>query len=147
MVRTMTINDYENVEKLWKKIKGFVIRSIDDSKDGIERFLKRNPTTCVVAEEEGRIVGSILCGHDGRKGCMYHVCVDPDFRRKGIGKSMVLFAIEKLQEEKINDVSIIAFTANDIGNAFWKKLGWELRRDINSYEVELNKENLRTVNK
>ena len=147
MVRTMTINDYENVEKLWKKIKGFVIRSIDDSKDGIERFLKRNPTTCVVAEEEGRIVGSILCGHDGRKGCMYHVCVDPDFRRKGIGKSMVLFAIEKLQEEKINDVSIIAFTANDIGNAFWKKLGWELRRDINSYEVELNKENVRTVNK
>ncbi len=147
MVRTMTINDYENVEKLWKKIKGFVIRSIDDSKDGIERFLKRNPTTCVVAEEEGRIVGSILCGHDGRKGCMYHVCVDPDFRRKGIGKSMVLYAIEKLQEEKINDVSIIAFTANDIGNAFWKKLGWELRCDINSYEVELNKENVRTVNK
>ncbi|MCR5082154.1 MAG: GNAT family N-acetyltransferase [Parasporobacterium sp.] len=147
MVRTMTINDYENVEKLWEKIKGFVIRSIDDSKDGIERFLKRNPTTCVVAEEEGRIVGSILCGHDGRKGCMYHVCVDPDFRRKGIGKSMVLFAIEKLQEEKINDVSIIAFTANDIGNAFWKKLGWELRCDINSYEVELNKANVRTVNK
>ncbi len=147
MVRTMTINDYENVEKLWKKIKGFVIRSIDDSKDGIERFLKRNPTTCVVAEEEGRIVGSILCGHDGRKGCMYHVCVDPDFRRKGIGKSMVLYAIDKLQEEKINDVSIIAFTANDIGNAFWKKLGWELRCDINSYEVELNKENVRTVNK
>ncbi len=147
MVRTMTINDYENVEKLWKKIKGFVIRSIDDSKDGIERFLKRNPTTCVVAEEEGRIVGSILCGHDGRKGCMYHVCVDPDFRRKGIGKSMVLYAIEKLQEEKINDVSIIAFTANDIGNAFWKKLGWELRCDINSYEVELNKANVRTVNK
>ncbi len=147
MIRTMTINDYENVKNLWDRIKGFVIRSIDDSKEGIERFIKRNPTTCVVAEENGRIIGSILCGHDGRKGCMYHVCVDPDHRRKGIGKAMVLFAMEKLQEEMINDVSIIAFTANDIGNAFWKKLGWELRCDINSYEVELNKNNIRTVNK
>ena len=99
MIRTMTINDYENVKNLWDRIKGFVIRSIDDSKEGIERFIKRNPTTCVVAEENGRIIGSILCGHDGRKGCMYHVCVDPDHRRKGIGKAMVLFAMEKLQEE------------------------------------------------
>ena len=65
MVRIMTIEDYEGVYALWKKIKGFGIRSIDDSKEGVARFLKRNPTTSVVAEKDGRIVGSILCGHDG----------------------------------------------------------------------------------
>ena len=67
----MTIDDYDEVYALWKKIKGFGIRSIDDSREGVERFLRRNPTTSVVAEEDGHIVGSILCGHDGRRGCLY----------------------------------------------------------------------------
>ena len=67
-VRTMQIEDYEGVHELWMTIKGFGIRSIDDSKEGVERFLKRNPTTSVVAEMDGKIVGSILCGHDGRRG-------------------------------------------------------------------------------
>ena len=67
-VRTMQIEDYEGVHELWMTIKGFGIRSIDDSKEGVERFLKRNPTTSVVAEMDGKIEGSILCGHDGRRG-------------------------------------------------------------------------------
>ena len=64
MIRVMTIEDYDEVYKLWKKIRGFGIRSIDDSKEGVERFLRRNPTTSFVAVKEGKIVGSILCGHD-----------------------------------------------------------------------------------
>ena len=127
MVRIMTIEDYEGVYALWKKIKGFGIRSIDDSKEGVARFLKRNPTTSFVAEKDGRIVGSILCGHDGRRGCLYHVCVDEDYRRHGIGKRMVVFAMKALKEEKINKVSLIAFTENDIGNAFWNTIGWTER--------------------
>ena len=70
MIRVMTIDDYDEVYALWKKIKGFGIRSIDDSREGVDRFLRRNPTTSVVAEEDGHIVGSILCGHDGRRGCL-----------------------------------------------------------------------------
>ncbi len=146
MIRNMTCDDYEEVNKLWHTIKGFVLRSIDDSRDGVERFIKRNPTTCVVAEEDGKIVGSILCGHDGRKGCMYHVCVDPAYRRRGIGKAMVSFALDKLKEEMINDVSIIAFSKNDVGNIFWNKLGWEMQDNINSYEIRINKSNIRTEN-
>ena len=65
MIRVMTIEDYDGVYALWKKIRGFGIRSIDDSREGVGRFLKRNPTTSVVAEKDGKIVGSILCGHDG----------------------------------------------------------------------------------
>ncbi|MBE6014846.1 MAG: GNAT family N-acetyltransferase [Lachnospiraceae bacterium] len=146
MIRNMTFDDYEEVNKLWHRIKGFVLRSIDDSAEGVKRFIERNPGTCVVAVEDGAIVGSILCGHDGRKGCMYHVCVAPEYRRRGIGKSMVAFALEKLKEEKINDVSIIAFSKNDVGNLFWKELGWEMQSNINSYEIRINDRNVRTEN-
>ena len=110
MIRTMTIDDYDGVHELWMTIKGFGIRSVDDSREGVERFLKRNPSTSVVAEEDGKIVGGILCGHDGRRGCLYHVCVHEDYRRKGIGKAMVVRAMEKLKEENISKVSLIAFT-------------------------------------
>ena len=146
MVRIMTIEDYEGVYALWKKIKGFGIRSIDDSKEGVARFLKRKQTTNVVAEKDGRIVGSILCGHDGRRGCLYHVCVDEDYRRHGIGKRMVVFAMKALKEEKINKVSLIAFTENDIGNAFWNTIGWTERLDLNYYDFTLNEENITAFN-
>jgi ribosomal protein S18 acetylase RimI-like enzyme len=142
MVRVMKIEDYDQIYALWSKIKGFGIRSIDDSREGIERFLKRNPTTSVVAEEDGKIVGAILCGHDGRRGCFYHVCVDEEYRMRGIGKSMVVFAMEALKEEKINKVSLIAFTKNDIGNTFWKEIGWTKREDLNYYDFTLNEENI-----
>ena len=142
MVRVMRIEDYDQIYALWSKIKGFGIRSIDDSREGIERFIKRNPTTSVVAEEDGKIVGAILCGHDGRRGCFYHVCVEEEYRMRGIGKSMVVFAMEALKEEKINKVSLIAFTQNDIGNTFWKEIGWTKREDLNYYDFTLNEENI-----
>lgn len=146
MIREMVIEDYDGVYALWKKIKGFGLRSIDDSREGVERFLKRNPTSSVVAEEDGRIVGSILCGHDGRRGCFYHVCVDADYRRRGIGKAMVVFAMEALQREGINKVSLIAFTQNDVGNAFWNTIGWDQRLDLNYYDFTLNEANITAFN-
>ncbi|MEE1085586.1 MAG: GNAT family N-acetyltransferase [Schaedlerella sp.] len=146
MIRAMKIEDYDQVYALWMTIKGFGIRSIDDSKIGVERFLKRNPTTSVVAVEDGKIVGSILCGHDGRRGCLYHVCVHKDHRRKGIGKEMVVYAMEALKAEGINKVSLIAFTKNDIGNAFWNTIGWTKREDLNYYDFTLNDENITAFN-
>ena len=133
MIRIMTIEDYDGVYSLWMKIKGFGIRSVDDSREGIARFLKRNPTTSVVAVEDGQIVGSILCGHDG-------------FRRKGIGKAMVVKAMEALRQEGISKVSLIAFTKNDIGNAFWNTIGWTERLDLNYYDFVLNAENITAFN-
>lgn len=146
MIRIMTIDDYDGVYALWMKIKGFGIRSIDDSREGVSRFLKRNPATSVVAEEDGKIVGSILCGHDGRRGCMYHVCVDREYRRRGIGKGMVVMAMEALKKEEISKVSLIAFTKNDVGNAFWNTIGWTERLDLNYYDFVLNTENITAFN-
>jgi len=145
-VRVMTIDDYDEVRALWMSIHGFAIRSIDDSREGVVRFIKRNPTTSVVAIEDGHVVGAILCGHDGRRGCLYHVCVKEDYRLRGIGKAMVVFCMEALKAEKINKVSLIAFTANDIGNAFWKQIGWVKREDLNYYDFVLNSENITAFN-
>ena len=145
-IRVMEAKDYDGVKSLWMTIKGFGIRSLDDSREGVERFLKRNPTTSVVAEEDGKIVGAILCGHDGRRGCLYHVCVEKDYRMQGIGKSMVVFCMEALKKEQINKVSLIAFTQNDIGNAFWKQIGWTKREDLNYYDFTLNEKNITAFN-
>ena len=141
-IRTMTIEDYPGVHKLWMSISRFAIRSLDDSREGVEAFLKRNPTSSVVAVKDGQIVGSILCGHDGRRGCMYHVCVHKDHRMMGIGKSMVVYCMEALKREHISKISLIAFTSNDIGNAFWKEIGWTKREDLNYYDFVLNQDNI-----
>ena len=91
-------------------------------------------------------MGAILCGHDGRRGCLYHVCVAQDWRMRGIGKAMVVFCMEALKAENINKVSLIAFTKNDIGNAFWKQIGWTKREDLNYYDFTLNEANITAFN-
>ena len=141
-LRVMQVADYDEVYQLWMTIDGFGIRTIDDSKEGVARFLKRNPTTSVVAEAEGKIVGAILCGHDGRRGCFYHVCVRKEYRKHGIGKAMAVFCMQALQKEQINKVSLIAFQTNEGGNQFWRKVGWTFREDLNYYDFTLNEENI-----
>ena len=146
MIRQMKIEDFEEVHNLWMEIHGFGIRSVDDSKEGVERFIRRNPTTSMVAEKDGKIIGSILCGHDGRRGCLYHVCVQENYRKHGIGQKMVEACLEALKKENINKVNLIAFQKNGVGNRFWRGLGWTYREDVNYYECVLNEENVTTFN-
>ena len=141
-IRVMAPEDYDKVYQLWLSITGFGIRSVDDSREGVARFLKRNPTTSVVAEQNGRIVGSIMCGHDVRTGCFYHVCVARDYRKHGVGYRMVRFAVRALIEEGVSKVTLIAFKENQVGNVFWKSLGWTQREDVNYYDLILNEENI-----
>ncbi|MCF0130459.1 MAG: GNAT family N-acetyltransferase [Pseudobutyrivibrio sp.] len=142
-IRTMTAEDFDKVHELWMTIHGFAIRSIDDSKEGVLPFLKRNEGLSVVAQtNDGQIVGTILVGHDGRRACLYHVCVREDFRKQGIGKSMVAEALRRLKNEGISKVTIIAFTKNEVGNVFWKAGGWTQRQDVYTYDFVLNEENI-----
>lgn len=142
ILREMTIEDYDNVYALWLSIQGFGIRSVDDSRTGIEKFLKRNPSTSVVAVQSGTVVGSILCGHDGRRGCFYHVCVAKGYRGYGIGQKMTHFALAALREEGISKVNLVAFQENEIGNQFWQSMGWTVRADFNYYECIINEDNM-----
>ncbi len=137
----MTASDYDEVRALWLTIRGFGIRTLDDSREEIERFIARNPTTSVVARLDGRIVGSILCGSDGRQGSLYHVCVAEDCRRRGIGTRMVGYCMERLREMGVNKVALIAFKSNSGGNVFWKTIGWT-SADVNYYEFILNEKNI-----
>ena len=138
----MKPEDYDEVRSLWMTIRGFGIRALDDSREDIERFIARNPTTSVVARDGSQIVGSILCGSDGRQGALYHVCVAKEYRRRGIGTQMVAFCMHQLRWMGINKVSLIAFTRNDAGNAFWNKIGWKKRTDVNYYDFLLNENNI-----
>ncbi len=142
LIRPMKNTDYDAVHALWLTIGGFGIRSLDDGREDVERFIARNPETSVVAVKEGRIVGSILCGNDGRQGTLYHVCVDKQHRRLGIGRQMVGYCMRKLREIGINKVSLVAFTSNSGGNAFWKTIGWKKREDFYYYDFILNENNI-----
>lgn len=140
-IRSMTIDDYNQVYTLWSGIKGFGIRAVDDSREGINRFLLRNPDLCVVAEDNDTIIGSILCGHDGRRGTLYHVCVAENYRKHGVGHEMVLEAVSRLKKEGINKVNLIAFRNNLLGNNFWRKEKFTFRDDLNYYDLAISEEN------
>lgn len=145
-IRSMEPGDYDRVRSLWLSIHGFGIRSVDDSRENIIRFIERNPGISVVAQSGDSIIGSILCGHDGRTGCFYHVCVREDMRRRGIGSDMVTFAVKALTRERISKISLFAYTDNSLGNDFWKHLGFERREDMYNYEWMLNTDNITSFN-
>jgi ribosomal protein S18 acetylase RimI-like enzyme len=126
----MTIDDYDDVYCLWGNAPGMGLNNLDDSRQGIDKYLKRNPNTCFAARENGKLIGVILSGHDGRRAFIYHMAVDVSQRNKGVGRKLVESALNALQEEGINKVAFVAFKKNEIGNAFWKKLGFDERTDL-----------------
>jgi N-acetylglutamate synthase len=140
-IRLMTIDDYDKVYQLWTNTKGMGMRSLDDSFEGIERFLKRNPTTNYIAQVENKIIGVILCGHDGRRGYIYHTAVNSYYRGKGIGKTLVSTVLEALKKEEINKVALVVFDSNDLGNKFWQSLNFHKRDDLIYRNLSLNESN------
>ena len=129
-IRKMTISDYEAVYALWLSCAGMGLNNLDDSKEGIERSLNRNPDTSFVAEQDGRIVGVILCGHDGRRGYIYHTAVHPAYRQQGIASELVERAVSALKECGINKAALVVFERNTDGNTFWEKTGFTERTDL-----------------
>ena len=129
-IRVMTIADYEEVYQLWLNTPGMGLNSIDDSRTGIDKYLKRNPLSCFVAEAEKRIVGVIMAGHDGRRGFIHHTAVLSDFRNLGIGKRLVDSAMTALDKEGINKVALVVFERNELGNEFWDHIGFVERDDL-----------------
>ena len=130
VLRLMTIEDYDKVYALWMSCKNMGFNNIDDSREGIEKFLRRNPSTNFVAEEEGRIVGIVLAGNDGRRGYVYHMAVAEDQRGKKIGSRLLTLALDALKAEGIAKVALLVFKRNEVGNAFWESVGFKVREDV-----------------
>lgn len=139
--RLVTIEDYDEIFALWNSTEQSrrALNPVDDSREGIEKYLKRNPSTCFAAVSDGRIVGVILTGHDGRRGIIHHMCVHPDHRRKGIASHLVSLAEEALQKEGIQKVFGLVFKDNDPANAFWEQQGYTLRTNLNYRNKSMNK--------
>lgn len=129
-IRNMLIGDYDNVYMLWMSCAGMGLNSVDDSREGIERFLKRNPETCFVAEDGERIVGAILAGTDGRRCYIYHTAVAPSQRHKAIGSKLVDAVMSSLKDIGIGKAALVVFERNEIGNSFWEHQGFTERNDL-----------------
>lgn len=141
-IKQVTIEDYDAIYELWNSTEQSrrALNPMDDSREGIERYLKRNPNTCFAAVADGRIIGVILTGHDGRRAIVHHMCVHPDHRRKGIAAKLVSVAEEALKKEGIQKIFGLVFKDNDPANAFWEEQGYSLRTNLNYRNKSLNRE-------
>ena len=139
-IRKVTIEDYDQLLALWNSTEQSrrALNPVDDSREGIERYLKRNPDTCFAAVSDGKIIGVILTGHDGRRAIIHHMCVHPDHRRMGIAGRLVKEAEQALQKEGIQKIFGLVFKDNDTANAFWESQGYSLRTNLNYRNKSLN---------
>ncbi len=145
IIRPVTIEDYDSLYVLWNSAEQSrrALNPVDDSREGIERYLKRNPTTCFLAcesDQSEKAIGVILTGHDGRRAIVHHMCVHPDFRRRGIARSLVQKAEAALRAEGITKVFGLVFRDNDAANAFWEAQGYTLRTNLNYRNKSLNQD-------
>ncbi len=136
----MTMDDYDAVFDLWNSTEQSrrALNPVDDSREGIARYLDRNPNTCFAAVTGNRIVGVILTGHDGRRAIIHHLCVHPDFRRAGIAAHLVSLAENALKKEGIQKIFGLVFRDNEAANAFWERQGYSLRTNLNYRNKSLN---------
>ena len=146
-IRPVSIDDYDGIFELWNSTEQSrrALNPVDDTREGIEKYLKRNPTTCFLAyindeENTEKIVGVILTGHDGRRAIVHHLCVHPEHRRQGIAHLLVENAEEALRKEGITKIFGLVFKDNEPANAFWEEQGYTLRTNLNYRNKTLNQD-------
>ena len=129
-IRRMKAEDYDDALALWVSCGGVSLRSVEDSRAGIAAFLERNPGTCFAAEADGKVVGTILAGNDGRRGYLYHVAVGRAYRNRGIGTDLVRHATDSLRRAGIRKTALVVLSSNLDGNEFWEHVGFTVREDL-----------------
>jgi N-acetylglutamate synthase len=129
IIRPFTLRDYDAALDLWKSCEGIGLTDAD-SRDGTASFLRRNRGLSVVAVRAGRLVGTALCGHDGRRGFIYHLAVAPAVRRKGIGRTLVEQCLRALRQAGIHKCHVVVFGRNRKGRQFWENIGWVERKQL-----------------
>lgn len=135
IIREMTIDDYEEVYLMWQTTSKRALSKADE-KPQIERYLKHNAGMSQVAVIDGKIVGTVLAGHDGRRGFIHHMAVMSEYRRKRIGHSLAERAIQKIQSEGIDKTHIFCYQNNETGQSFWRDFGFVKRDDVFVYSFD-----------
>ena len=133
-IRELTTSDHQRAMELWNRCEG--VRG-NETPEEFARIMARNPGCSSAVESDGRFVGAVLCCHDGRRGYLYHLGVHPDYRRCGIGEALVERSLTKLREEGIARCSIHLIVGNQVGEKFWKQIGWRLREDLQVMAIDL----------
>lgn len=136
LVSQMQIDDYNEIYKLWSNTHGMGLSNAD-TYENINKFLLGNKGFSYVCRYKDKIIGTILCGHDMRRGYIYHVTVVEEYRSKGIGQMLVEKSMQKLKEQGIHKCHLFVFADNESGNAFWNAIGWTKRKDIFVYSKNI----------
>lgn len=132
----MTIADYEEAIQLWQQTPGMGLSSADE-RPAIARFLERNPGLCFVARQGTTLVGTAMCGHDGRRGYIYHVAVAEAYRSQGIANRMMEHCLDGLRRQGIQKAHLMVYETNLGGIAFWHKVGWYRRDELAIMSTDL----------
>ena len=122
--REFGIDDYDAAVDLWSRVGGLDVAEGDD-RETIWRFLARNPGLSRVATDESKIVGAVLCGHDGRRGYIYHLAIDPAYERRGLGRRLIDECLKGLRHAGLERANILVAQGNSRGREFWRRCGWE----------------------
>jgi ribosomal protein S18 acetylase RimI-like enzyme len=135
-IRPLASGDFEAVRRLWTETEGLG-RGPGDSLEGLGRFLARNPGLSLVAEDGAAIVGVILCGHDGRRGFIYHLAVAREHRRRGLAAELVRRCLSGLKAEGLERCLIVVVDGNEGALRFWESVGWRRRHDLSPLSIDL----------
>jgi ribosomal protein S18 acetylase RimI-like enzyme len=131
----MTSADYDEVLALWKASEGV---GAAESREELESYLARNPGLSLVARENGKLAGAVMCGHDGRRGYLYHLAVASSHRGQGLGREMVNRCLDQLRAAGIRRCTIFLFVDNHHGDQFWRKIGFRERTDLKAFAYDLD---------
>ena len=137
IIRAFRFEDYDAVIALWRRTEGVGLNE-SDTRRAIAAFLRHNPRLSFVAEQDGRIVGAVLCGHDGRRGYLHHLAVAKRHRQRGIGRRLVNACLAKLRQAGISKCNIFIFANNAAGMKFWVHTGWKLRTELRLMQIRLD---------
>lgn len=133
-IRSMTVDVYDEVLALWQAADGVGL-SEADSREAIGRYLARNPGLSLIAVQDGRIVGAVLCGHDGRRGYIHHLAVRPDARRRGTGRRLVQACLASLGRAGIQKCHLFVFQKNHDAIDFWRAIGFTARDELSMMSI------------
>lgn len=135
----MLISHYEDTAEVWKESEGLLL-TLGDTKESLQKYLERNPGMSFVCidKEKNHMAGTILCGHDGRRGFIYHLAVRKKYRGNSIGKTLVGMSLAKLKAEKIQRCTLFVRTDNIEAEKYWTNLGWNKRTELEMFSLDLS---------